>query len=810
MNVTVQAPGAIRLFVQSPGFYSLPRTRARLPAIHETQPNDSWVTVHSLKSADGGLLDPDDRLSDVADDREQIVAVYEERDGRASQHGDGTSASSDGTRSPVQNGDHKFQPFSRVDIEVTGEQEHTCSLQVRRGSEPALNQICPLPQFPPPASRGDASKRWSAAPIIDDDVQASSTPLKTASCDPLTPPGERGEPSGDERDRLTLPRLTRDSNRLSMQILGNSDSMWRWAEAADRVLSARDQRREPVGGAVSPDISSDEEPEQGEPAATQLVVLTDIQGPLGIHVVSECDAGGWDGGVLVQRVEAGGAVDRDGRIRVGDRISQINGHSLAGCSFQRAQELFTMAMSQGELRLTVSAAAARPPAPVFPAARSRSHTPVDGVAPEEKVGSRVATVTPTKKVPASLSSRTQNVMLTSNTRKLGRRLSVALVKGAAGLGFSVTTRDNPAGGHAPVYVKNILPKGAAIEDGRLRPGDRLLEIDGAAVTGLSQQQVVQMLRAVVPGQPVELVLSRHEQPDDKKADEASPRLPRPLASTAPPAEKTTWTKPPEPAQEEPAGVTDKEVLVFDIPVHDSERAGLGVSVKGKTTPGKNGPVDVGIFIKSVIHGGAASKDGRLQHNDQLIDINNSALLGLSNGQAMETLRRAMCQEGPRPGVITLTVARRRDAALSNGRESASSLISSSSGEVSAWRGPEPAAADGSEVTITHRRAPPPSISEKRHASKDAKSTDTYQRTKRAREERRAATDGGRSASHQSLTQPEPPQPPNDVGPSLGMKKSSSLESLQTMVHELAQLTADAVELSVLCGDWSRLCPGWLS
>ncbi|XP_037083713.1 tensin-2-like [Pollicipes pollicipes] len=37
MNVTVQAPGAIRLFVQSPGFYSLPRTRARLPAIHETQ-----------------------------------------------------------------------------------------------------------------------------------------------------------------------------------------------------------------------------------------------------------------------------------------------------------------------------------------------------------------------------------------------------------------------------------------------------------------------------------------------------------------------------------------------------------------------------------------------------------------------------------------------------------------------------------------------------------------------------------------------------------------------------------------------------
>lgn len=49
--------------------------------------------------------------------------------------------------------------------------------------------------------------------------------------------------------------------------------------------------------------------------------------------------------------------------------------------------------------------------------------------------------------------------------------------GPEGLGFSITTRDNPAGGLAPpIYVKNILPKGAAIADGRLKSGDRLLEV----------------------------------------------------------------------------------------------------------------------------------------------------------------------------------------------------------------------------------------------------------------------------------------------------------------------------------------------
>lgn len=48
--------------------------------------------------------------------------------------------------------------------------------------------------------------------------------------------------------------------------------------------------------------------------------------------------------------------------------------------------------------------------------------------------------------------------------------------GPEGLGFSITSRDVPVGGSAPIYVKNILPRGAAIQDGRLKAGDRLLEV----------------------------------------------------------------------------------------------------------------------------------------------------------------------------------------------------------------------------------------------------------------------------------------------------------------------------------------------
>lgn len=110
------------------------------------------------------------------------------------------------------------------------------------------------------------------------------------------------------------------------------------------------------------------------------------------------------------------------------------------------------------------------------------------------IHTKVATVSPTKKVPPSAhpASRNANILITANTRKigqllflafliiivvldlrrfitwcsiffsfpsiLGKKLELELVKGPHGLGFSITTRDNPAGGNCPIYIKNILPK----------------------------------------------------------------------------------------------------------------------------------------------------------------------------------------------------------------------------------------------------------------------------------------------------------------------------------------------------------------
>lgn len=49
----------------------------------------------------------------------------------------------------------------------------------------------------------------------------------------------------------------------------------------------------------------------------------------------------------------------------------------------------------------------------------------------------------------------------------------------------------------------------------------------------------------------------------------------------------------------------QEFMTFEIPLSDSGSAGLGVSVKGNRS--KENHADLGIFVKSIINGGAACK-----------------------------------------------------------------------------------------------------------------------------------------------------------------------------------------------------------
>lgn len=258
-----------------------------------------------------------------------------------------------------------------------------------------------------------------------------------------------------------------------------------------------------------------------------LLVVNETGGPLGLTAIPDMERGG----LLVQSVEPGSRAER-GRVRRGDRILEINNIKLVGLSESSVQEHLKKSLASTELRLRVvrggssggggsvgggSSGRAAGGGGRLLKSGSGPRYPRDNrvgqmmIEAEEKPTSaaKVATVSPTRKIPGAPSTGTS--LQVANTRKLGKRIEITLTKGDHGLGFSVTTRDNPAGGHCPIYIKNILPKGAAVEDGRLKPGDRLLEVEGIPMTGKSQTEVVSILRGTPHGATLKIVVSRQQE-----------------------------------------------------------------------------------------------------------------------------------------------------------------------------------------------------------------------------------------------------------------------------------------------------------
>lgn len=537
------------------------------------------IPVHHFQTQ-SGILDPDDRIRDVVDDREYIQACFAdttELNLRLGQSGgDGASQSSSfGHGSPdifnsISADACNVTPSSTLDpstmphIEVTNISScplSGCGLQVRRSSDPSILAAC----------RAEGNKRWSAAApqcgngLPERTNQAGENFNSGGVC--LTP---QWEEETDDHSRLSAvneqqQQETQDcggsqqpfvrSGRYSMQFLGDGNG-FQWMEAAEKLREQQQLEEKETTTttatttpttkeiqhskgptlfkrnpdcAYRPNRSLPHEHKRKEPLGQayesvrekdikMLLIVKDVNSPLGLTAITDKE---YPGALLVQHVEPNSRADY-GHLQKGDRILEINSTKLTGLSENEVQKCLKNALDGTEIRVKV-----KRQSPKVHRTESDFRTLEMVNVKEQKATaeeSKVATVSPTYKHHASLPSGTS--LQIANTRKLGRKLKINLKKGPNGLGFSVTTRDNPAGGYCPIYIKNILSRGAAIEDGHLRPGDRLLEINGLSVTGKTQSDVVAILRGTDAGSNVTLLVSRphelmnpeQEQDVDEKTD----------------------------------------------------------------------------------------------------------------------------------------------------------------------------------------------------------------------------------------------------------------------------------------------------
>uniref|UniRef100_A0A8C3YVK0 Partitioning defective 3 homolog n=1 Tax=Catagonus wagneri TaxID=51154 RepID=A0A8C3YVK0_9CETA len=639
-----------------------------------------WIQVHRLEHGDGGILDLDDILCDVADDKDRLVAVFDEQDPHHG--GDGTSASSTGTQSPEMFGSElgpnsvsAFQPYQATsEIEVTPSVlRANMPLHVRRSSDPALIGLSTSVSdnnFSEEPSRKNPTRWSTTAGFLKQNTAGSPT-----ACDRKKDENYRSLP----RDTSNWSnQFQRDNARSSLSASHPMVDKWLEKQEQDEDGTEEDSSRvEPVGHA---DTGVENVPNFSLDAMVKLVQVPNDGGPLGIHVVPFSARGGRTLGLLVKRLEKGGKAEQENLFHENDCIVKINDGDLRNRRFEQAQHMFRQAMRTSIIWFHVVPAANKEqyeqlsqsernnyyssrfsPDSQYVDPRSvnsaglqtlprapRPNPPPEHTDPLPRLLPQGTQ--PSGKPPAAPAPAAQNVFSTSvssgyNTKKVGKRLNIQLKKGTEGLGFSITSRDVTIGGSAPIYVKNILPRGAAIQDGRLKAGDRLIEVNGVDLAGKSQEEVVSLLRSTKMEGVVSLLVFRQEDafhPRELNAEPSQMQIPK---ETKAEDEDTVLT---------PDGT--REFLTFEVPLNDSGSAGLGVSVKGNRS--KENHADLGIFVKSIINGGAASKDGRLRVDDQLIAVNGESLLGKTNQDAMETLRRSMSTEGNKRGMIQLIVARR--------------------------------------------------------------------------------------------------------------------------------------------------------
>ncbi|XP_035006506.2 par-3 family cell polarity regulator beta a isoform X1 [Hippoglossus stenolepis] len=769
------------------------------------QHGDNGVKTHHLEYAEGGILDMDDMLSELVDDRDKLVAMFDRvQHGRTDSPRENLSNYSSAAPSPepVNYYPHlMYQESGRGEIEVNeAVLKANTPLMVRSSSDSAL------------------------APSYE-------------RTDTLSPVDQRnGSPDQEINHVLkgALDRLRTDDPPAKMSKVNFS-------------------------------------------TLTRTVEIAGDQGPLGIHVIPYCSSlSGRTLGLHIKGIEEKSRSKRENIFQDDECIVQINDTPLEDKTFAQSQEVFLQAMGTSSIRLEVVPVpsklryeksligqlftgdtkdlSAKVKSPMLvraktdphpepkPHSKPNSNVEVRRPDPRAKTPEPPAAYAPAAYAPAdelhssngsspTPSARTASSSPASrspvppglanlSSKKGGKRLKIDLKKGTEGLGFTVVTRDSSVHGPGPILVKNILTRGAAVKDGRLQPGDRILEVNGVDMTGRSQEELVAMLRSTKQGEGVCVVVARQEDiflPRELKGEEASSVV-----------------------------LEDgREQLMYEIPLNESGSAGLGVSLKGNKS--RETGEDLGIFIKSIIHGGAAYKDGRLTVNDQLVAVNGESLIGRSNHASMETLRRSMSSEGNARGTIQLVVLRaprQMDSATSSSNSApnistahqSNSQTASSNQELwpndayqkptmnagghmttnnyahgSSGSAPYPAATTngsyghyGNEDEEPERDFPPPpspdAVEEMNrdlprtppHPS-ESRTSDIYANLANNRDNvpRNRASKSMDMVADESnvgslVGQRNKPAASGALGPTLGLWKSSSLESLQTAVSEAEQ------------------------
>ncbi|XP_006867830.1 PREDICTED: tyrosine-protein phosphatase non-receptor type 13 [Chrysochloris asiatica] len=239
-----------------------------------------------------------------------------------------------------------------------------------------------------------------------------------------------------------------------------------------------------------------------------------------------------------------------------------------------------------------------------------------------------------KKEPSS-SLNTSNKMsfktFSSSPPKPGDIFEVELAKNDNSLGLSVTGGVNTSVRHGGIYVKAVIPKGAAESDGRIHKGDRVLSVNGVSLEGATHKQAVETLRNT--GQVVHLLLEKGQSPASKEHVPVTPQCTLVESDVQGQVQEKMVTKITH--VKDYSFVTEENT--FEVKLFKNS-SGLGFSFSREDNLIPEQMNTSIVRVKKLFPGQPAAESGKIDVGDVILKVNGASLRGLSQQEVISALR----------------------------------------------------------------------------------------------------------------------------------------------------------------------------
>ena len=204
--------------------------------------------------------------------------------------------------------------------------------------------------------------------------------------------------------------------------------------------------------------------------------------------------------IQVQTIDLTCVAGEDGRLKRGDKILTVNGHSLDGVTHKAALALIKDAGNMVTLEVSRQTTHGS-----FPVASSRITSKL-----QSRQGSGDSSPAKSSGSPSPMVVRRKPsyATLVGTQSSQGVKM-VELHKGPTGLGMHLKGSIIHEPPLAPITVKEVLPGGAAYKSGKINIGDQILEVNGILFEGMTQGQAVRTIKNTPQGIVRLVLLDKH-------------------------------------------------------------------------------------------------------------------------------------------------------------------------------------------------------------------------------------------------------------------------------------------------------------